>query len=53
MDQGILECLKQKYRKTILKGVLSEDEDANVVEMLKKIDLLQVCRHISDSWEQI
>ena len=54
MDQGILECLKRKYRKAILKRILcEEDEDANIIHILKKIDLLQVCRHISESWDQI
>ena len=54
MDQGILECLKRKYRKTNLKDLLrDENENVNIVQMQKQIDLLQVCHNISNSWEQV
>lgn len=52
MDQGVLECLKRIYRKSILKDLTSQTED-DMLGFLKKIDILKVVENISYAWEQI
>ena len=46
MDQGVLECLKRIYRKSILKDLISQTED-DMLGFLKKIDILKVVENIS------
>lgn len=52
MDQGVLECLKKKYRHKLLSSVLSDTNDT-MSQKLKKIDILDVIRWIADSWSEI
>ena len=52
MDQGVLECLKRIYRKSILKDLISQTED-NMLGFLKKIDILEVVEKILNAWERI
>ena len=52
MKQGVLECLKRIYRKSILRDLISQTED-EMLGFLKKIDMLMVVEKISNAWEQI
>jgi hypothetical protein len=52
MDQGVLEFLKKIYRKQLLSFILSNDEEDHMV-MLKKIDVLDVIRFVSEAWNQV
>lgn len=52
MDQGILQLLKMKYRRRLLRYILTDD-DSNLIDQLKKVDMLDVVRWISDSWNEI
>ena len=43
MDQGVLEMLKKKYRRSLLSSLISAiDNNENYVTTLKKIDMLDV-----------
>lgn len=54
MDQGILEALKKKYRHRLLSCLIEAiDSGSDVVEKLKKIDMLDVIRWISEGWNEI
>lgn len=50
MDQGVLECLKRKYRRKLLREILEGDD---VRQNLRKVDLLNVITWISESWDEI
>ena len=52
MDQGILESMKRRYRKKILREILYQD-DADLVSCLKKIGMLKVAHNISKSWDEV
>ena len=39
MDQGVLESLKRRYRKSLLRDILLSDEHPDVVEFIKKVDM--------------
>ena len=52
MDQDVIECLKRIYRKSILKDLTAQTED-DMLEFLKKIDILKVVEKILNAWEQI
>lgn len=53
MDQAVLKSLKKKYRSKILNFVLTGNDDVNLVENMHKVDVLDVIRWISMSWEEI
>lgn len=54
MDQGVLEALKRKYRRRLLGFLLSSiDDNSNCITGLKKIDVLDVIRWVSEGWEEI
>lgn len=38
MDQGILECLKKKYRSRLLQLILYTEDNKSIIEALKKSD---------------
>ena len=52
MDQGVLECLKRIYRKSVLRELISHTED-DMLGFLKKIDMLMVVEKIANAWEQV
>ena len=39
MDQGVLESLKRRYRKSLLRDILLSDEDLDIVKFLKAVNL--------------
>lgn len=57
MDQGVLECTKLKYRKLLLDKLLLIEEDgdpnSDLIQQLKKIDILDVIRWSVKAWEQV
>lgn len=52
MDQGVLECLKRVYRKSVLRELISRKEE-DMLTFLKKIDMLRVIEKIAISWDDI
>lgn len=52
MDQGTLELLKKKYRHKLLSYILADDE-SNLIDKLKGVDMLDVVRWIADSWKKV
>ena len=52
MDQGVLEALKRRYRKFLLRDLLLSD-DVDIIEHLKSINILKVIKNISLAWEEI
>jgi hypothetical protein len=53
MDQGVLEFMKKIYRKQFLDFILSSDEEENYVQKLKKMDVFDVIRFVSEAWKQV
>ena len=52
MDQGILEMLKRKYRKSIVRDLL-QTEDEDVVKFLKAINMLTIAEKVGTAWDDI
>ncbi|XKL62421.1 hypothetical protein PGB90_002254 [Kerria lacca] len=52
MDQGCLELFKRKYCYKLLSFILL-DEEGDLIEKLKKVDMLDVVRWVFDSWNEI
>ena len=54
MDQGVLEALKQRYRKTLLRKLLLLDQEgSSMIGFLKKINVKDVLYMAADAWEDI
>jgi len=53
MDQGVLESYKRKYRKLLLDIILSDDAEDDYIELLKKIDMLDVVRWSAQAWNEV
>ena len=54
MDQGVLEALKRRYKKNILRRLLIEEENGeSVVGFLKSLDMKVVADLIAESWDEI
>ena len=54
LNQGVLEMLKKKYRRSFLSSLISTiDNNENYVTTLKKIDMLDVIRWVAEAWEEI
>lgn len=54
MDQGVLSSLKKKYRRRLLTSLISAiDDNEDCRTALKKIDMLDVIRWVSEGWDDI
>ncbi|KRY12213.1 Jerky -like protein-like [Trichinella patagoniensis] len=52
MDQTVIQCLKKRYRKQLLrKIVLSEADGGDLVSQLKSISLKNCCYMIAQAWD--
>jgi len=52
MDQGVLEATKKRYRYKLLESILLDD-DVDVVQKLKKIDMRDVVHGIHEAWNEV
>lgn len=54
MDQGVLEAMKRVYRRKLLTVLIAGmDEGENVIETLKKVDMLDVVMWVAQAWDDI
>lgn len=54
MDQGVLEMMKRRYRKRLLQYLIAAiDNNEDYLATIKKVDMLDVIRWVSESWEEI
>ena len=54
LDAGIIRNIKVKYRKRLVKFVLSRiQEDASATEIVKGVDVLMAIRWIQDAWKEV
>lgn len=54
MDQGVLEAMKRRYRKAMLRKLLLEDQEGrSIVDFVKKIDIKQVVYMIASAWDDV
>ena len=54
LDAGIIRNFKVKYRKRLVKFVLSRiQEDASATEIVKGVDVLMAIRWIQDAWKEV
>ncbi|KRY41663.1 Jerky -like protein-like [Trichinella spiralis] len=54
MDQTVIQSLKKRYRKELLRGiVLSEPDGGDLASQLKSINLKDYCYMIAQVWESI
>ena len=51
MDQGVLESIKRRYRKSILRDLVSHPE-LDMLPFLKSINMLKVVERIATAWDQ-
>jgi len=53
MDQGVLESLKWYYRKSLLRDISLTEEDLDISEFLKKVNMKIVIDKIAIAWNEI
>ena len=54
MDQGVLEAMKRRYRKAVLRKLLLEDQDGrSIVDCVKKINIKDMVYTIATAWDDI
>lgn len=54
MDQGVLEALKRRYKKSLLRKLLMVDgEGQSMVTFVKTINIKDVIFMVADAWEDI
>ena len=54
MDQGVLKCLKLRYRRKLLRRLLIEDDrGGSMVDFLKGINMKKVAYLIAEAWNEI
>lgn len=54
MDQGVLAALKKRYRRKLLSHILvAVEDDQDLVQNLKKVDLLDVIGWIAEAWTEL
>ena len=54
MDQGVIECVKRRYKRKLLQKLVLEDEHGtSVIDFLKTIDMKVVSDMISKAWNEL
>ena len=53
MDQGVLESMKRRYRKSLLQDVLLSEDLVDPITFIKSITMKVVVEKISLAWDQI
>ena len=53
MDQGVLEALKRRYRKSLLWDILLSDDEVDIAQFLKAINMKHVIENVVVSWDEI
>ena len=53
MDQGVLEMLKRKYRKSLVRDLLLSEEEEDVTAYLKKVNMLTIAEKSAAAWDEI
>ena len=54
MDQGVLEALKRRYRKSMLRMLLIEDQEGNpMIDFVKSISIKDAVYMSSAAWDDI
>ena len=54
MDQGVLQALKQRYKKQLLQQLLIEhDNGVSVPQFLRSINMEIVAEYVAEAWEEI
>ena len=53
MDQGVLESLKRRYRKSLLRDILLSEEQPDIVKFIKSVNMKVVVEKIALSWNEI
>ena len=49
MDQGVLEMLKRKYRKSLVRDLLLSEDD--VTAFLKRVNMLTIAKKSAAAWD--
>ena len=54
MDQGVIEALKLRYKKKLLRKLLIEDDRGiPVIDFVRSIDMQQVAYLVAEAWDEI
>ncbi|GBM58890.1 hypothetical protein AVEN_11527-1 [Araneus ventricosus] len=54
MDQGVVESVKRRYRRELLKSLSEEDgKNASAIDLLKRINIKYVVYMIAESWLEL
>ena len=54
MDQGVLEAMKRRYRKSLLQRLLLEDQEGrSIIEFCKKINIKDVVYMAAAAWDDV
>jgi len=53
MDQSVLETLKQRYHKSLLRDILLSDGEDHIAEFLKSVNMKIVIEIVAISWDEV
>ena len=53
MDQGVLESLKRRYRKSLLRDIVLSDEQPDLLKFIKGVDMKVAAEKVALSWDEL
>ena len=54
MDQGVIEALKRRYKKKLLRGVIiADDRGDSLLDYIKSVNMSTVVQLVTESWDEI
>ena len=54
MDQGVIQTLKKRYKKKLLRGlIIADDRGSSIIDYLKSINMKNVVEILAESWDEI
>ena len=53
MDQGVLESLKRRYRKSLLRDIILSDEQPDLVKFIKGVNMKVVAEKVALAWDEL
>ena len=54
MDQGVIETVKRRYKKKLLRQVIiADDQGESIIDCIKSVNMSKFIRYISESWDEV
>lgn len=54
MDQGVIENVKRRYKKKLLRRVIiADDQGQSIIDFIKSVNMSKVIQYVSESWDEV